>query len=56
LKKKKQQLSYYESLPYSHKKEYVEWIVSAKKEETRAARIKEAIERLGKQWKNPSNR
>ena len=56
LKKKKQQFSYFDSLPFSHKKEYVEWIVSAKKEETRTARIKESIERLAKKWKNPSNR
>jgi uncharacterized protein YdeI (YjbR/CyaY-like superfamily) len=33
----------------------VEWIVTAKKEETRKARIEGTLERLGKQWKNPRN-
>jgi uncharacterized protein YdeI (YjbR/CyaY-like superfamily) len=42
-------------LPYSHRKEYVEWIVSAKRPETRAARVAGSIERLGKGWKNPRN-
>ena len=56
LKKKKLQSSFFESLSFSNKKEYVEWIVSAKKDETRTARIKESIERLAKEWKNPSNR
>jgi hypothetical protein len=56
LKKKKLQSSFFETLSFTNKKEYVEWIVSAKKEETRTARIKESIERLAKKWKNPSNR
>lgn len=46
----------FDRLAFSHKKEYVEWIVSAKREETREKRIKETIERLGKGWKNPANR
>ena len=40
------------SLPYSHQKEYLDWITSAKKPETRTARIAKAIEKLaaGKQF------
>ena len=39
----------------TNRKEYVEWIVNAKREETRTQRIKDTIERLGKEWKNPAN-
>jgi len=56
LKKNKAQQTFFNSLPYSHKKEYIEWIVTAKKEETRNERIERSIERLSKEWKNPSNR
>lgn len=55
LKKNKKIGDYFHSLAYSHRKEYVEWIVEAKREETRAERIKGTIERLSKQWKNPRN-
>ena len=48
--------AFYENLSFTNKKEYVEWIVTAKREETRATRVKESIERLAKGWKNPSNR
>lgn len=48
--------AFYETLSFTNKKEYVEWIVSAKKEETRNNRIQEAIDRLSKKWKNPANR
>jgi hypothetical protein len=56
LKKAKAEKEYFDSLSFTNKREYVEWIVSAKKEETRAKRLKESLERLGKKWKNPSNR
>jgi uncharacterized protein YdeI (YjbR/CyaY-like superfamily) len=36
----------FEKLSYSHKREYVEWISAAKKEETRQRRIAKAIEKL----------
>lgn len=55
-KKNKKEAAYFESLAFSHKKEYVEWIVTAKKEETKMNRVKGTIEMLGKQWKNPTNR
>jgi hypothetical protein len=55
LKKNKKQADFFNTLSFTNKKEYIEWIVTAKREETRAERIKGTIERLGKQWKNPGN-
>ncbi|RYY38670.1 MAG: hypothetical protein EOO08_13770 [Chitinophagaceae bacterium] len=46
---------YFHSLAFSHRKEYVEWIVEAKREETRASRVEGTIERLAQGWKNPRN-
>lgn len=54
LKKNKKQSDYFQSLAFSHKKEWIEWIITAKKEETRIKRIKKTIERLGKRSKNPT--
>ncbi|RYY87034.1 MAG: hypothetical protein EOO15_12990 [Chitinophagaceae bacterium] len=42
-------------LAFSHRKEYVEWIVNAKRPETRQKRVEGTIERLGYGWKNPRN-
>lgn len=56
LNKNKKEAALFESLAFSHKKEYIEWIVSAKREETRNERLKGTIERLSKGWKNPANR
>jgi uncharacterized protein YdeI (YjbR/CyaY-like superfamily) len=36
----------FDAMPYSHRKEYVDWIVSAKKPETRERRVQQARERL----------
>ena len=44
--KKAKVLSYFESLAFSHRKEYIQWIESAKKEETRTKRIQQTIEKL----------
>lgn len=55
LKKNKKEAAYFGTLSFTNKKEYIEWIVTAKREETRIERIKGTIERLGKQWKNPRN-
>ncbi len=55
LRKNKSLLDYFNKLAFSHKKEYIEWIVTAKREETREIRITGTLERLGKQWKNPRN-
>ena len=36
----------FDRMPYSHRKEYVDWIESAKREETRASRIERALPML----------
>jgi len=38
----------FESLAFSYRKDYVNWIESAKKEETRNSRIKKALEKISK--------
>ncbi len=38
----------FDTFSYSHKKEYVEWIEGAKKQETRENRIKKAVEMIAK--------
>lgn len=55
LRKNKKQEVFFNTLSFTNRKEYVEWIVTAKREETRAQRVKETIEKLGKEWKNPKN-
>ena len=55
LKKNKKLSDYFHSLAFSHKKEYIEWIVTAKKEETKINRVEGTMERLEKQWKTPRN-
>lgn len=54
-KKNKKAAAIFDGLAFSHRREYVEWIVTAKREETRAARIAGTLERLEKGWKNPGN-
>lgn len=44
LKKNKKAFTIFEGFSYSHKREYLEWIVEAKRDETRSKRIKQAIE------------
>ena len=53
LGKQKKIKDYFDSLPYSHKKEYVVWIEGAKKPETRAGRLVKRMEMLAKKGKNP---
>ena len=55
LNKNKKQQDFFDTLSFSNKKEFIEWIVTAKREETRNERIKGTIERLSKGWKNPRN-
>jgi hypothetical protein len=55
LKKNKQEQEFFDTLSFTNKKEYIEWIVTARREETRNERVKETIERLRKGWKNPRN-
>lgn len=56
LKNAQKEKSFFDGLSFTNKKEYVEWIVSAKREETRTTRVSESIARLAKGWKNPANR
>jgi uncharacterized protein YdeI (YjbR/CyaY-like superfamily) len=55
LKKNKKAQSTFEDFSYSHKKEYVEWITEAKREETRAQRLVTAVawlaEGKARNWK-----
>jgi hypothetical protein len=55
IKKNKKANDFFQTLSFTNKKEYVEWIVTAKREETRKERIQGTIERLQKEWKNPRN-
>ena len=55
LKKNKKANEFFTSLSFTNKKEYIEWIVTAKREETRKERVDGTIERLLKSWKNPRN-
>jgi uncharacterized protein YdeI (YjbR/CyaY-like superfamily) len=55
LKKNKKALAAFEAFSYSHKKEYVEWITEAKREETRQKRIETMLawltEGKSRHWK-----
>lgn len=55
LEKNKKEVIFFHSLSFTNKKEYIEWIVTAKREETRKERLTGTIKRLGKGWKNPRN-
>jgi len=46
----------FEALSFTHQKEYVVWIVEAKKPETRAVRVEKTIEKLSEGKKNPSDK
>jgi hypothetical protein len=46
-------LEFFSKLSYTHRKEYVRWIVEAKKEETRKSRLVKAIEMLRNKTKTP---
>jgi hypothetical protein len=52
----KAEKEYFKSLAYSHRKEYVQWILEAKREETRAKRINKMIEMLEQRRKNPNDK
>lgn len=51
LDKNKTAAAFFDELAFSHKREYVEWIVSAKKEETKARRLETTMEKLSAQKK-----
>lgn len=46
-------LEFFESLSFTHRKEYARWIADAKKDETRARRLDKAIELLKKGVRTP---
>jgi Bacteriocin-protection, YdeI or OmpD-Associated len=54
-KNNKKEMDFFNTLSFTNRKEYVEWIVTAKQEETRKKRIQGTVERLSKGWKNPGN-
>lgn len=54
--KNKKANAFFETLSFTNKKEYVVWINSAKKEETRQARLEATIEKLTVGKKNPSDK
>jgi hypothetical protein len=45
--------AFFDSLSFTHKREYVEWITSAKREETRRRRVAKAVEMLRDRVKTP---
>jgi uncharacterized protein YdeI (YjbR/CyaY-like superfamily) len=55
LKKNRKALTVFENFSYSHKREYVEWITEAKREDTRQRRIEQAIRQMtqgrSRHWK-----
>jgi hypothetical protein len=48
--------TYFDSLSFTNRKEYALWISSAKKEETKAKRLKEILPKLLAGKKNPSEK
>jgi hypothetical protein len=46
----------FDTLSFTHRREYVGWIIEAKRAETRAARLTKAIEMMSKGKKNPSEK
>jgi hypothetical protein len=55
LSKNKGAFDFFSGLSFTHRKEYIRWIESAKKEETRARRIDQFIEKLKAGKKPDSN-
>ncbi len=55
LKAHKKQNEFFKNLSFTNKKEYIEWVITAKQAKTRAERITESIDRMSKGWKNPRN-
>ncbi len=56
LNKNKKAKSIFDALAFSHKREYVEWIISAKRDETRKTRLQGTIDKLNSGYKNPAER
>jgi hypothetical protein len=56
LKKNKKATAHFETLSFTNKKEYVSWIVEAKKDVTRNKRVVETVAKLEKGLKNPAEK
>ncbi|HEY2382459.1 MAG TPA: YdeI/OmpD-associated family protein [Terriglobia bacterium] len=56
LSKHPEALAFFDSLSFTNRKEYVVWIVEAKKSETRANRVEMALEKMVSNRKNPSEK
>jgi len=56
LSKNKGAQVFYDSLSFTNRKEYAVWISSAKKEETKEKRLKDALSKLMSRKKNPSEK
>jgi hypothetical protein len=52
----KKAMELFDKLAFSHRREYVEWVITAKREETRNARLQGTIDRLLAGLKNPADR
>jgi len=46
----------FETLSFTHRREYVQWIIEAKRPETRAARLQKTVDMLAKGKTNPSDK
>jgi hypothetical protein len=56
LDKNKTAKEIFDALTFSNRREYLEWIITARREETRKQRLDEMVTRLIKGWKNPAGR
>ncbi|TCC90236.1 hypothetical protein EZ428_13230 [Pedobacter frigiditerrae] len=56
LEKQSSALSFYESISYTNRKEYVLWVITAKQEKTRLERIQKTVEKLLTGKKNPTEK
>ena len=56
LKNSKRAAGFFESLSFSNKREYVEWIIEAKKDETRCRRLDSILLKLEAGKKNPAEK
>ena len=54
--KNKQAQVFFETLSFTNRKEYVRWIIEAKRKETRNERVVKAIDKLAKGKKNPAEK
>lgn len=50
------EFAYFNQLAFTHKKEYIEWIITAKQTATRENRLKSMLEKLQSKMKNPTSK